>query len=97
MLGEKVSASTISRIAKDLDREVEAYHHRHFSEVGFRLEEGREVRRRTRPMGVFTNTESLQRIVFASIDVTQMWQREDLNLRHGGYEPPALPLSYAAF
>lgn len=26
MLGEKVSASTISRIARDLDREVEAYH-----------------------------------------------------------------------
>ncbi|MFB3121656.1 MAG: transposase [Candidatus Binatia bacterium] len=25
----------------------------------------REVRRRTRPMGVFTNTQSLQRIVFA--------------------------------
>lgn len=32
MLGEKFSASTISRIAKDLDREVEAYHHRHFSD-----------------------------------------------------------------
>ena len=28
MLGEKVSASTISRIAKDLDQEVEAYHRR---------------------------------------------------------------------
>lgn len=28
MLGEKVSASTISRIAKDLDQEVEAYHQR---------------------------------------------------------------------
>lgn len=28
MIGEKVSASTISRIARDLDQEVEAYHHR---------------------------------------------------------------------
>lgn len=32
MLGEKVSASTISRIAKDLDEEVEAYHQRPLSD-----------------------------------------------------------------
>jgi len=32
MIGEKVSASTISRIAKDLDREVEAYHDRPLSD-----------------------------------------------------------------
>lgn len=32
MLGEKVSASTISRIAKDLDQEVEAYHNRPLSD-----------------------------------------------------------------
>lgn len=32
MIGEKVSASTISRIAKDLDQEVEAYHNRFFND-----------------------------------------------------------------
>ena len=32
ILGEKVSASTISRIAKDLDQEVEAYHKRRLSD-----------------------------------------------------------------
>lgn len=32
MIGEKVSASTISRIAKDLDQEVEAYHNRPLSD-----------------------------------------------------------------
>jgi putative transposase len=32
MVGEKVSASTISRIARDLDQEVEAYHNRPLSD-----------------------------------------------------------------
>lgn len=37
MLGEKVSASTISRIARDLDQEVEAYHQRSLSDESLYL------------------------------------------------------------
>lgn len=43
----------------------------------------REVRRRTRPMGVFTNTESLQRIVFAVFfHLNENWKKHPLNLHN---------------
>src|SRR6266849_10624436 len=93
LTGESVSAQTVSRLTRVLDKEVEKFHHAPLGDdwcylildgVWLKVRRAfgpQKVRRRTRPMVVFTNVESVDRIIYAIFSrFNEDWKNHTLKL-----------------
>jgi len=93
LTGESVSDQTVSRLTRVLDKEVEKFHHAPLGDdwcylildgVWLKVRRAlgpQKVRRRTRPMVVFTNVESVDRIIYAIFSrFNEDWKNHTLKL-----------------